>query len=139
MKAGNFFPPEYKVFKYQEGDVLIFQNKDKFILSRILMVKKIPVLTGQTIRILNEAFTAPEDDYLIVVGNAFSVHFESRAAAEQAFNTRNLKIEFGFVPTRATGAPIDAIYLGNFPVEDAELAGYEGWRDLFDSGQAGIF
>lgn len=138
--AGNFFPPEYKTFRYKEGDVLAFENKGKYAIERILKIDRIVVRRGQAINIQGKLFTAPEDDFLLVVGTSFSdAVFSTPEEARIAVKNKSWKAKIGHVPRRTPGIGENAAYLGNYPVSKDELEGYRQWKEAFDKGEAGIF
>src|SRR4051812_1472747 len=139
--VGSFFPPEYKQFPFNEGDLLVSRRSDgKFAVNKILKVDRFDFRKGSSINIQGQVFTATEEDYLLVVSAAygepeFASLDEARAAAEAGL--WNVKI--GHAPTRAPGAAAGATLVGNAPVTDAELEGYKIWRAEFEKGKAGIF
>jgi hypothetical protein len=72
MAAGNFFPPEYKQLPFREGDLLVSRRGNgKFVVNKILKVDRCDFKKGSSINIQGQAFTATEDDYLLVVSAAY--------------------------------------------------------------------
>ena len=138
--GGNFFPPEYKFLRFKEGDVVAFETKGKYAIERILKIDRVTVQSGQTINIQGQPFTATEDDYLLVVSASFSnPDFNTVEEARLATQNKSWRVQIGHVPRRTTGVGDGAVYLGNYPVTEDELSGYNLWKEAFDKGQAGIF
>src|SRR5437868_1493546 len=85
--AADFFPPEYKQFPFKEGDLLASRHSDgKLAVNKILKVDKASVKKGEFIIIQGKKFTAPVDDYLLIVSasygeSEFSSVEEARTAA----------------------------------------------------------
>ncbi|MFM7162985.1 MAG: hypothetical protein ACKO3P_21750 [Planctomycetaceae bacterium] len=142
IKAGNFFPPEYRQCPFEEGDLLVIhdQHTGRFAINKILRVDRIEVKQGESIAILDQRFTAPEDDYLLVVGFSVGVpEFETEEAARAATLAGTWNIRIGHVPIRSPGIAHGHVRVGNAPVTEEELDGYRMWRQEFDQGKAGIF
>lgn len=141
-KATNtFFPEEYKQFPFKEGDLLVSDIGDgRFAVNKILKVDRFDLKQGSSINIQGQAFTAPVDDYLLVVSAAFGVaEFTSLEEARAAALAKTWKVKIGHVPNRAPGAAADQVLVGYEPVTDAELTGYNMWKEMFIKGEAGIF
>jgi len=68
--ADEWFPKEYKVFKYREGDLLSFQIDGKWGLTKILKIDKVSLKRGDSISIQDQVFKAPIDDYLLVISTS---------------------------------------------------------------------
>jgi len=137
---GDFFPHEYKVIDYKEGDMFaVPQSHGKYFIVRILKIDKVVILEGNTINIMGESFTAPEDDYLLIVSETYSEpEFDSVEATQNAAKMRTWKTKIAHIPRRTTGAG-EGTYIGNQPVEQDELNGYYYWKESFDKGEAGIW
>ena len=140
MKAGNFFPPEYKSFPFQEGDMLASQSNGQFRLTRILKVDKYFLKQGQAINIQGQIFIAPEDDFLLIISIAIGNKFNTIEDVAKAVKDRTWNVEAGHIPQRTSGILKGPIYhVGNYPIAENELSGYYEWEKLFRAGQAGIF
>ncbi|RYX96186.1 MAG: hypothetical protein EOO28_08885 [Comamonadaceae bacterium] len=138
---GNFFPPEFKYFPFNPGDLLSAQGEDlKFSLSKVLTVERIRVDKGQSINIRGQIFEATEDDYLLVIGCAYGVdRFHSLEAAKEAAESGSWTVKFGHIPNRAPGAMAGQVRIGSEDVKDLELEGYWVWKAAFENGEVGIF
>jgi len=136
-----FFPPDYKEFPFREGDLLASQRSDgKFAISKVLKIDKIVVRAGESLSIQNQRFTAPVDDFLLVISCALGAsEFDSLDQARAAAASNKWTIHIGHVPNRPPGAAADKICVGSAPVTEEELTGYRMWRQAFDNGEAGIF
>jgi hypothetical protein len=139
-RAGNFFPPEYKQFPFREGDLLVSQRGGRFAVNKVLRVDRIELRAGESISIQGQVFTAPEDDYLLVVSAAYGTdEFETAEEARDAALAGTWSVQIGHVPNRTPGAAAGQVRVGNMPVVESELVGYKQWRAAFDRGEAGIF
>jgi hypothetical protein len=140
-RAGSWFPPEYKTFPFQEGDLLASQGEGgKWSVSKILKVDKIVVKKGKSIGIQGQRFVAPEDDFLLVVSASYGEdEFDSLEAAAAAAKAHSWHVKLGHIPNRAPGAAEGQKRVGHEPVRKDELAGYRLWRAAFDKGEAGVF
>lgn len=139
--AADFFPPEYKRFPFKEGDLLASQGSNgKFSVNKILKIDRVVVRKGQSINIQGRKFTAPVDDYLLVVSSAYGeFEFQSMEQARAAARSGTWKIQLAHVPNRPPGAAGNQVLIGSAPVTQAELGGYRLWRKSFDKGEAGVF
>ena len=139
--AGNFFPPEYKVFPFAEGDLLASQRTDgTFSVSKILKIDRIEIRKGGAIQIQGKRFVATEDDFLLIVSSAYGKNeFRTLEEAKAAAVTGKWHIAYGHVPNRTPGAAQGQILIGHAPVQESELVGYRQWKAAFDSGDAGVF
>lgn len=139
--AGNFFPPEYKEFPFKEGDLLASKSGDsKFAVNKILKVDRIEIRKGSSINIRGKIFTAPEDDYLLIVSASYGEsEFDTLEQARAAAGSGKWTVKIAQVPNRAPGAAVGQTRVGNAPVSEAELADYREWRNAFDKGKAGVF
>ena len=139
--AGNFFPPAYKRFPFKAGDLLVSRGiNGKFAVNKILAVDRFDIRKGSSINIQGQAFTATEDDYLLVVSAAYGDDaFHSMDEARAAANAGTWKTKIGHIPNRTPGAEEGQILVGHAPVNDAELEGYKLWKSAFENGKAGIF
>ena len=139
--AGNYFPPNYKIFPFNEGDLLASQRSGgKFSINKILKIDRIVIKAGASINIQGKIFVATEDDYLLIVSasygeDEFSTFEEARAAAKAG----KWKVKLNHTPNRAPGAAAGQTHVGNAPVTQSELEGYKLWRKAFDNGSAGVF
>ena len=139
--AGNFFPPDYKEFPFKEGDLLASQKPDgKYSINKVLRVDKICLDIGEGISIQGQVFTAPEKDCLLIVSmsygeDEFNSLEELKLAAEKGVWT----VKMGHIPNRAPGAAQGQMLIGNSPVKEEELTGYNQWKALFSKGEAGVF
>lgn len=141
VKAGNFFPPEYKQFPFKEGDLLVSKARDgKYSVNKILKVDRFDLKTGASINIQGKTFTATEDDYLLVVSAAFGeAEFRSFEVARAAAHAGKWKVKLQHAPNRTPGAAEGQTYVGHQRVDETEMTGYRQWRRAFDKGEAGIF
>ncbi|WP_313334689.1 hypothetical protein [Comamonas sp.] len=139
--AGNFFPPEYKSFPFQEGDLLVSKRADgKFAVNKILKVDRFDFKKGSAINIQGQRFVATEDDHLLVIGAAYGeAEFNSFEEARAAAKLGSWTLKMGHVPNRAPGAAEGQKRVSHSPVSASELTGYQQWRQAFDKGEAGIF
>jgi hypothetical protein len=139
--AGDFFPPDYKQFPFKEGDLLASRRSDgKFAVNKILKVDKFIVKKGKSINIQGKNFTAPVDDYLLIVSASYGeAEFDSLEQARAAALSGKWKVRLAHAPNRPPGAAEGQTYVGSAPVTDAELTGYHGWREAFEKGEAGVF
>jgi hypothetical protein len=137
----TFFPAEYKEFPFREGDLLASPRSDgKIAISKVLKIDKIIVRTGESISIQGQRFTAPVEDFLLVISCALGEsEFASVDHARAAAASNKWTIRIGHVPNRAPGAAEGKIVVGSAPVTEKELTGYRMWREAFDKGDAGIF
>ena len=138
---GNFFPPEFKSFPFQEGDLLSSQNEaGKFSVSKVLKVDQMTIKRDASIHIQGQIFVAPEDDFLLVVSCAYGEHeFDSIEAAKAAAKAGTWNLRIGHIPNRAPGAAQGQTLVGHAPVQESELEGYRIWKTAFDKGEAGVF
>jgi hypothetical protein len=136
-----FFPPAYKQFEFQEGDLLANQRETgKYAISKVLKVDRIIVKAGESISIQGQSFTAPVDDFLLVVSCAYGApQFDSLDQARVAAASGMWSIVIAHVANRSPGAAAGQIRVGCAPVTEGELAGYRIWREAFDKGEAGVF
>ena len=141
ISAGNFFPPEYKQFPFEEGDLLVSKNADgKFSVNKILKVDRFDFKKGSSINILGRPFVATEDDYLLVISAAFGDdEFKSFEEARAAAQAGTWTIRVRHAPNRPPGAAKGQTWVGHAPVTEAELIGYKVWRQAFETGEAGVF
>lgn len=141
VRAGNFFPPEYKTFPFQEGDLLVSKRADgKFAVNKILKVERFDVKRGGSIGIQGKEFVATEDDFLLIVSAAYGdSEFNSFDDARAAALAGKWKVKVSHVPNRTPGAAKGQTRVGNTPVSNVELEGYTRWRQAFDRGEAGVF
>lgn len=125
----------------KEGDLLVSGHAgNKFAVNEILKVDRIDLKEGASINIQGRAFTATEDDYLLVVSAAYGHdEFRSLEDATKAAKAGTWTVKLGQVPNRSPGAAEGQVLVGNEPVTEAELSGYRMWREAFDKGEAGIF
>lgn len=139
--AGNFFPPEFKSFPYKEGDLLSSQGKTgEFSVSKVLKIDHIQIKRGNSINIQGQIFTAPSDDFLLIVSCAYGEHeFDSISEARAAAAAGTWSIKIAHTPNRAPGAAQGQTLVGYAPVQDSELSGYHIWKRAFDKGEAGVF
>jgi hypothetical protein len=139
--AAGFFPTEYQEFPFKEGDLLVSQGVDeRYSVNKILKIDKITLKAGDSISIQNQVFTSPVEDYLLVVSCSYGEsEFSSFEFAKNAANSGNWTVLFGHIPNRTVGASIGQTLVGNAPVKDSELIGYNQWRAAFGKGEAGIF
>jgi hypothetical protein len=139
--AGNWFPDDFKNFPFKEGDVLASKGENgKYGLNKVLRIDKVVLQTGESINIQGQLFTAPEEDFLLIISmsygeNEFSTLEEAKTAAKNGVWKTNM----GHVPNRAPGAAVGQILVGNQSVKSGELVGYNQWKKLFDEGKAGVF
>ena len=135
----SFFPEAYKVFKYNEGDILAFQDKDGWSITKIIKITKVSLKAGETISIQNKVFTAPIDDYLLIIGTSFSKPYKTLDELKLAVKNNKWEVQIGHVPRRTPGIGDGSIFIGNQPVSKEELSGYFQWKSAFDKGEAGVF
>ena len=141
MNEESFFPTEYKICPYREGDVLASQSSEgKFSISRILKIDHFQFNIGDKIRIQDKVFELEIADYLLIVSASLSGSiFADISSVRKAFDAKNWKIALGHAPMRTTSLNRDSIVLGNYAIHEYELEGYKIWREAFDRGDAGIF
>jgi hypothetical protein len=139
--AAEFFPSEYKQFPYKEGDLLASSRADgKFAVNKILKIDKAGVKAGEYIIIQGKKFTAPVDDYLLIISAAYGEsEFGSLEEARAAALSGRWHVRLGHAPNRPPGAAEGQVPVGSAPVKDSELSGYRIWREAFDKGEAGVF
>ena len=139
--AGNWFPEDYKTFPFQEGDVLASQKEDgKYGLNKVLRIDKVILKEGDSINIQGQIFTAPEDDFLLIISMSYGeADFATLDDAIQAAKAGEWNIKMGHAPNRSPGAAAGQVLVGHQPVTDSELAGYNQWKELFETGKAGVF
>jgi hypothetical protein len=139
--GGNFFPPEFKSFPYKEGDLLSSQGKNgKFSVSKVLKIDKVQIKRGKSISIQGQTFTAPEDDFLLIVSCAYGEYeFDSIDEARAAAKAGRWTMKIAHVPNRPLGAAQGQTLVGHAPVQESELSGYHEWKRAFDKGEAGVF
>jgi hypothetical protein len=140
-QAGNFFPPEYKAFPFNEGDLLVSSRSDgKFSVNKILKVDRIDLKKGASINIQGKHFVASEDDHLLIVSATYGEsEFSSFDKARTAALAGKWTVKIGHAPNRTPGAAAGQTRVGNSPVSKAELEGYRQWREAFERGEAGVF
>jgi len=139
--AGNFFPPEYKIFPFKEGDLLVSKRSDgKFSVNKVLKVDRFDFKKGFAISIQGQKFVATEDDFLLIVSAAYGeAEFNSFGDASAAAKAGKWKVKIGHAPNRTPGAAEGQTLVGHSPVSEHELDGYRQWRQLFERGEAGVF
>lgn len=137
----EFFPAEYKSFPFREGDLLAGERAGgKIAISKVLRVDKVVLRAGESIQIQDQRFTAPMDDFLLVISAALgAAEFDSLEQAREAAARNRWTIQVGHVPNRPPGAAAGKTLVGSAPVTEEELKGYRLWREAFDRGEAGIF
>ena len=141
IQAGNFFPPEYKTFPFNEGDLLVSKRSNgKFSVNKILKVDRFEFKRGSSINIQGKQFVATEDDYLLIVSAAYGeAEFKSLEEARVAAQTGRWSVKLGHAPNRTPGAAAGQLLVGHADVLDTELEGYKQWRQAFERGEAGVF
>jgi hypothetical protein len=141
IQAGNFFPPEYKQFPFQEGDLLVSQRSDgKYSVNKILKVDRFELKKGSPINIQGKVFVATDDDHLLIVSAAYGeAEFDSFEAARAAANAGKWTVKMGHVANRPPGAAEGQTRVGHVLVREEELGGYKRWRQAFERGEAGVF
>lgn len=141
VEAGSYFPPDFKVFAFKEGDLLVsMRGEGKFAVNKILKVDRHQMRAGESILIQGKLFTATEDDYLLIVSAAYgATQFSSMEEASAAAQSGSWRVEIDHVPNRASGAAQRQTLVGNAGVKEAELEGYKRWRLEFLAGRAGVF
>jgi hypothetical protein len=139
--TGDYFPPDYKQFPFSEGDLLASRRSDgKYAVDKILKIDKVVVKKGETINIQGSSFTAPVEDYLLIVSASYGEsEFDSLEQARSAALSGKWRVRIGHVPNRATGAAAGQIKIGSARVTEAELDGYRTWKRAFEKGDAGVF
>ena len=139
--AGGFFPPEYKQFPFEEGDLLVSKRSDgKFSINKILKVDRFDVRAGSSINIQGQTFVATEDDYLLIVSASYGdAEFRSVEEARAAAQAGRWTVKVAHVPNRAPGAAAGQMLVGRSKVSDSELSVYRQWRSAFERGEAGVF
>lgn len=139
--AGNWFPEDFKNFPFKEGDVLASQGENgKYGLNKVLRIDKVVLQTGESISIQGQIFTAPEEDFLLIVSMSYGEdEFSTLEEAKVAAKNGVWITKMGHAPNRAPGAAVGQILVGNQPVKSEELVGYNQWKELFDAGKAGVF
>jgi hypothetical protein len=141
VKAGNFFPPEYKQFPFKEGDLLVSgRSNGKFSVNKILKVDRFNFGKNSSINIQGKNFVLTEDDYLLIVSAAYGEdEFSSFEQARTGALAGRWTVKLGHVPNRAPGAAARQTLVGHAAVNDSELEGYRAWRSAFEKGDAGVF
>lgn len=141
VHAGNFFPPEYKTFAYQEGDLLVSKRQDGiFSVNKILKVDRFEVRKGSLLNIQGQKFVATEDDFLLIVSAVYGEsEFKSFEDASAAAKAGRWKVKIGHAPNRTPGATAGQTLVGHSPVLESELGGYHQWKRAFELGEAGVF
>lgn len=141
IQAGNFFPPDYKIFPFKAGDLLVSQRSDgKFSVNKILKVDRFDLKRGSSINIQGKPFVVSEDDFLLIVSSAYGeAEFSSFAEASAAAQAGKWTVRIGHAPNRTPGAAAGQSLVGHAPVLEAELKGYKQWRHSFERGVAGVF
>jgi hypothetical protein len=139
--AGQFFPPEYKQFPFNEGDLLASRSSNgKYSINKVLKVDKVFIKKGGYIIFQSQKFTATEDDYLLVVSMSYGEsEFSSLEQARLAAVAGKWTIHFEHIPNRPPGAAEGQSLVGHAPVTETELEGYRHWKEAFDKGMAGVF
>ena len=139
--AGDFFPREYKQFPFKEGDLLASHRSDgKFAVNKILKIDRITVKKGKSINIQSKSFTAPVDDYLLIISASYGdAEFDSLEQARAAALSGKWNVRVGHVPNRPPGAAEGQVHVGSAPVTESELTAYHLWRQAFEKGEAGVF
>lgn len=139
--AGDFFPPEYKTFPYQEGDLLAGLGRNgKYSISKVLKIDKVVLKAGDPISIQGQVFHATEDDFLLVISCSIGeAEFSSLEEAKTAARNGAWTVSVAQAPNRAPGAAEGQTLIGHQPVAETELAGYKQWKAAFDRHKAGIF
>lgn len=139
--AGDFFPQDYKEFPFKEGDLLASPRDDgKYAVNKILRIDKVVLKAGDSISIQGQRFTAPVEDFLLIISAAYGhAEFDSLDEAKQAAEKGNWNISVGHAPNRPPGAAAGQILIGHMPVSEEELVGYQQWKEAFDKGEAGVF
>jgi hypothetical protein len=141
VMAGDFFPQNYKEFPFQEGDLLTSEDSEgKYSVNKILKIDKVTLKQGDSINIQGQMFTAPVEDFLLIISTSYGEsEFSSIDEAKRAAASGNWTVEMGHVPNRPPGAAAGQVYIGSAPVTEAELKGYIQWKEAFTKGEAGIF
>lgn len=139
--AGNWFLEDFKSFPFKEGDVLASQSVNgSYGLNKVLRIDKIVLRTGESINIQGQLFAAPEEDFLLIISMSYGEdEFSTLEEAKVAAKNGVWKIKMGHAPNRAPGAAVGQILVGNQPVKNEELVGYNQWKKLFEAGKAGVF
>ena len=139
--TGDYFPPEYKQFPFNAGDLLASRRSDgKFAVNKILKIDKIVIKKGETINIQGRIFTAPVQDYLLIVSTSYGESaFDSLEQARLAALSGTWRVRICHVPNRAPGAAVGQTKVASAPVRESELDDYRTWKRAFDKGEAGVF
>lgn len=141
MQTGGFFPPEFKLFPFQKGDILAVPRQGgHYTLNKIIAIDRVAVPQGCTISIQGQVFVSDEDDWLFVIGHSvgadvFSTLDEARDAALQG----SWLVKVGHIPNRAPAASENMVWVAKEDVTEDELQGYYEWRAAFEDERAGIF
>lgn len=140
MKAGDFFPPEYKTFPFKEGDLLGSRRGDgKFGVNKILKIDRWSLRRGEAILIQGRRFVATDDDYLLIVSAAYGEsEFANLEEARSAAAAGTWKVKVAHVPNRTPGAAMGQMLVGHAAVLESELTAYRLWRKAFEAGEAGV-
>jgi hypothetical protein len=140
-QAGNFFPPDYKIFAFKEGDLLVSRSSNgKFAINKILKIDQFDIKKGASINIQGQSFIATEDDYLLIVSASYGVaEFNSIEEARHSAQVGKWQIKLEHAPNRAPGAAEGQLHIGNAEVLQHELYGYNAWLNAFKKGEAGVF
>lgn len=141
VRDGNSFPPEYKVFPYEVGDLLVNPKQEgKLSIVKITKIDRIPVMKGQSINIQGQRFISSEDDWLLIVSAVYGrSEFATLDEAIAAARSRSWTVHLGHVPNRAPGACSDMARIGREAVTKTELRDHKRWLDAFVRGEAGVF
>ena len=157
MADEMFFPPSYKTFAFAEGDFVASQNEDgTWELRRILKIDKVTVEEGASINIMGQEFTAPFDDYLLIISIAFigkegemigkgevqiqmADSYESLDEVKESIANHSWITSIGHMPVRTESFADDSIVVGHEDITEEDLAGYAEWKEAFINGEAGIF
>ena len=141
MIAGNFFPPDYKTFPFEQGDLLLSQDEGgKFSVSKVLKIDTVEVGRGEAIYMGGKDIVATEDDSLLIIGCAYGEYeFETAEEAQAAAQDGNWTVRIGHAPNRSPGAAQGQSLIGHEAVHESELEGYHLWKEAFDAGKAGVF
>jgi hypothetical protein len=139
--AGDYFPQNYKEFPYKEGDLLAGKREDgKYSVNKVLKIDQVALKKGDTINIQGQIFTAPEEDFLLIISMSYGEsEFDSIEEAKKAALAGSWNVSMAHAPNRPPGAAIGQTYIGNAPVKEDELSGYYHWKELFVKGKAGVF
>ncbi len=134
----SYVPEEYKRFCHPDRNLLSVKDGDQWRLLKIIIVDRIDIAAGQTIRISDKNITAKQDDFIFVVAYSVSKPFRTIEKLELSLKNTDWEIEHPCKVVSTPSFPQEARYKGARDVSKIELQEFNRWKELFERGDIEI-